>query len=332
MTRVKLGKRPEKGDILRKLLARSVEGLLRAAVVVGRLLVDAGEFEDALAFLFGRPRPSDEVVLDLHRPRGVVLALVHVHEPLGGGDVVRGPLEDLFQGDFGAREIDEVVGVEVSQPLVHLALLVGARKQAGQPDEGLFGGIPVLLRNAQVREGGEGVGVVGPFAQRRLERLSGSLPIADLEEQTTAPYLHRKARSRIGDAVEAAFEEAGQLGLHRARGIDARQAIEEVAVRNVDRGRGLERRDRSLVVPDLVLPDAAGLAPRDELVLGDEARAREGLVCLGGSARIARAPADVGHDLPRQKVARVFRRRSDQKGPRLVPSPEARSRRAGAGQ
>ncbi len=77
------------------------------------------------------------------------------------------------------------------------------------------------------------------------------------------------------------------------------------------------------IVRHVVLPDAPGLGPREELLLGHQAGARERLVGFGGAAGVSGAAARVGENLPAEEVARVLGRGAVQERPRLVEPPEA---------
>ena len=218
-----------------------------------------------------------------------------------------------------------MVRVELPELRVDDALLVGRGQQAGEPDQRLLGDLPVVLREAEVGEGGERLCVVGALGERGFEGLAGADDVAGLEEHAPAPDLDGEALLGVGHAIHAALEQLRQLGLHLPGGVDAREPIEHVVVRDVDRRGRLERRERPVFVLGVaVLPDPPCVVPCGELPIEDDAAARERFARLRGSAGVVRRQARLNEKLPRDDVPRVLDARALEQRPRLLDVARAR--------
>ena len=216
--------------------------------------------------------------------------------------------------------------VELAELRVDDALLVGGRQKSRQSDQRLLGDLPVALGQAEIGERRESLCVVRSLGQRGLVRLPGPDDVTGFEEHATAPHLDGEALVGVGHALHAALEELRELGLHLARGVDSREAVEHVLVRDVDGGRGLERRERAILVLGVVLPELSGVVPGGELALRDDAAARERLARLGRASPIAGSRPRPHEELPRDDVAGVLDARALEERPRLLGVSEARRR------
>ena len=192
-----------------------------------------------------------------------------------------------------------MLGVEVAEARVHVALLVGGGQQAREAHERLLGRVPVALLDAQLGEGRERADVVGLLGERRLEGAARAGRVARVEQDAPPPHLHREALARVGDALDAPLEQRRERsGCISPHGVEVREAIEDVLVGDVDRGGRVERDERAVLVLRLVGPDAAGVVPGEQLVVAHHAAAGERLARLGRPARVARALAHTSASRP----------------------------------
>ena len=77
--------------------------------------------------------------------------------------------------------------------------------------------------------------------ERGGERALGGGGVADVGERAPAEHLHLHPLGRVGDRLEPALEERGELGAGAGGDVDRLQAREDVLVRGIDGGDRLER-------------------------------------------------------------------------------------------
>jgi hypothetical protein len=75
----------------------------------------------------------------------------------------------------------------------------------------VLGPLPVVLLRAELAKLGEGVRVIGPRLERRLEGLARPGCVADLGQKVAALHLHGHPLFRVGDGRDAPFEQRGQI-------------------------------------------------------------------------------------------------------------------------
>ncbi len=133
--------------------------------------------------------------------------------------------------------------------------------------------------------------------------------VARSPEARSARALSTSSVTRSSGVVATAIlrsSSSGEVGVRALRGVDLRQADEDILVGEVDRGCLLEGLDGLLPGVGVRQPEAGRVVPGIELVRRDEAQARDRLVRLGGACGVARGVPHLGEKPVRDEVARVL--------------------------
>src|SRR5580658_588363 len=247
-----------------------------------------------------------QFLLQLDGPRGVVLPLVDVNEFLRRVEIVWGALENLLESDLGSRQVEQVVRVELAEPHVDASLLFRRGEQASEAYERLFGGLPVVLIDAEIGEGRQSIGMIGPDRERSFEGAAGADEVANCEQRATSPHVEPQATLRISRARDLLLEQVGELGMHFAGSVEGPETLRNVAVRDVEGADCLECADGPEVVPYDIRPEPAGLVPRRKLSLRNAAASRQGLEGLSRPRGVAELHSELREQAPRVHIAGVL--------------------------